>query len=48
MFGIVFGRPMAWQNWVNWGNGFAIGDADNETNPQNVLFSSLIKKASRA
>ena len=36
-FWIVFERPMALENWGNWGKGFTIGDAENETNPYNVL-----------
>lgn len=41
-------QNLALQNWVNWGNGFAIGDTNNKTNPYNVLFSSLMKKAQHA
>ena len=30
---VVLGRPMALQNRVNWGNGFAVGGANNKTEP---------------
>ena len=29
-FGLFLGRPAAMKNGVNWGNGFAIGDANTK------------------
>ena len=31
---IAVGRPVAMKNWVNWGNGFAIGEADSKIVPK--------------
>ena len=33
----VFGRLVAMKNRVNWGNGFAIGDANSKNSPLNCL-----------
>ena len=37
LFWIVFWGPMAMKNGVNWGNGFAIGDANTKNCPLKCL-----------
>ena len=36
-FRLFFGRPVAMKNGVNWGNGFAIGDANTKNCPLKCL-----------
>ena len=42
---LFFGIPVAMKNMVNWGNGFAVGDANTKIVPENVSFSRIMRKA---